>query len=206
MKPADVRISWMLPTIGRASLADILKDILDQAASTDQIIVVGDGAQPEAMKIAEGLDPRVIYLEEGPTKDWGHGLRNIVMPIATGTHIMSLDDDDRMARGIVPKIKFSLARRPNKPHIFRMHHEGGLVWVNKELKEGNVSTQLIAVPNIPERLGVWGNRYQGDWDFIRSTVELYPNKDKDIVWNPNVIMVHGSQGKLPPYPKGFFTP
>lgn len=205
MPPQEIRISWLIPTIGRESLRLVLQDLLAQMQLKDEIFVIGDGPQPEGRAIAEGIDPRVTYLEEGPTRDWGHGLRNKVMPRATGTHIMSLDDDDRVTPSGVGQIKTALARHPETPHMFRMHHINYVVWRQQTISVGNVSTQLIAAPNVPKRLGIWGSRYEGDYDFIRGTVDLYPNKDKDVIWNEDIIVIHGLGGQISESPPGLLS-
>jgi hypothetical protein len=40
------------------------------------------------------------------------------------------------------------------------------------LQVGYVSTQMMVVPNVPSLLGRWSERYEGDYDFAASTLEL----------------------------------
>lgn len=200
MNPAGIRLNWIVPTIGRASLQDLLNDLLPQLGFDDEIWVVGDGPQAEARRMVEELDWRVKYRELGPTRNWGHGLRNLTIPLLSGTHLLSLDDDDRIIAQAVPKIRASIARAPEKPHLFKIYHGGGVIWDRQEVIERNVSTQMIATPIEKGRLGVWGNRYAGDYDFIRSTVDLYPRKDNDVIWDDAIISVHGISGTSSPYP------
>lgn len=202
----EVRISMIVPTIGRPSLAPLVRDFVRQAGPADDLIVVGDGAQPGARAVAEGADPRVSYRELGPTRDWGHGLRNAAMALAKGTHIWSLDDDDRLVRGALDRVKGSLAASPDVPHMFRMHHGKWILWERRAVAHRNVSTQMIVVPNLPGRLGRWGSRYEGDWDFIRSTLDLYPNGEEDCVFDDRIVVVHGVAGNLSPCPPGTVDP
>ena len=114
------------------------------------------------------------------------------MPLATGTHLMFLDDDDQSAEGAVRAIRQEIVQHPDRPLIFQeesrvARHPWGVVWKDREIRSGNVGTQGIVVPNVPARLGLWGNSYQGDYDFVRTTVDLYPNRDADVVWVDRVV-------------------
>jgi hypothetical protein len=77
--------------------------------------------------------------------------------------------------------------------MFRVIYSGLPIWRNRlpALMLGNVSNQNFITPNIKERLGQWGKRYEGDFDFIVSTVELHPSGAKSIVWRPEVLLMHG---------------
>ena len=196
----DIRFSVIIPTVGRPSLTDVLKDLLTELPEEDEILVVGDGPQPAARALAEGLGGRVRYLEHGPTKDWGHSQRNAAMRVALGTHIMTMDDDDRVVVGAGRAIRSRVAEAPDRVHFFRMYHQQGVIWNFRQVRECNVSTQMVVVPNVPGRLGVWGNRYEGDYDFITSTVALYPGGEADAVWHEEITVVHGIRGGLSDHP------
>ena len=53
---------------------------------------------------------------------------------------------------------------------------------------GNVGTPMIVVPNLPARLGKWGDHYAGDFDFVKSTIALAPGRENDIVWREEFIV------------------
>ena len=44
-----------------------------------------------------------------------------------------------------------------------------ILWKEQRLTVGNVSTQMLIVPNQPEALGEWGDRREGDFDFAAGT-------------------------------------
>jgi glycosyltransferase involved in cell wall biosynthesis len=98
---------------------------------------------------------------------WGHAARNRLMLRARGDWLAFLDDDDEWA----PDVRKHLDNlEPARIHIFRMEYPNGArIWDGPVLRVGNVSTQMIAVPNNLSVLGRWGDRYEGDWDFISST-------------------------------------
>jgi len=189
---AGPTVSITIPTIGRRTLLRVLGEIIPQLSQYDEVLVVGDGPRPEARAMVKGLDPRVKYLEHGPTKNWGHSQRNFAMWQAKGTHFMSFDDDDRFHSKGLSIIRNAIGDAPGRPHIFRMHQSTGLIWEYREARCGDVSTQMYVIPNVPEKLGLWGNRYIGDIDFIQSTLALYP-KDA-VIWREEAIVIRGENG------------
>lgn len=191
-------LSIIIPTVGRPSLRALLeRDIVPQLAEGDEVLVVGDGPQPQARAQAEGLDARVRYLEFGPDHYWGHPQRNHAMGQARGAHLMSLDDDDILLPGALKDVRSEIAANPGRPLIFRMNHAGTVLWSDPNVRLANLSTQMFVVPNIASRLGTWGRRYEGDFDFIRSTLDLFPEKDAAAAWCDKVIATHGIGGMTP---------
>lgn len=182
-------VTFIIPTIGRETLLRVLGEIRSQLSAEDEILVVADGPRPAARAMVEGLDPRIKYLEHGPTKNWGHSQRNFGMWRAKGSHIMTLDDDDRFRSNGLEVIRKAIVETPDRPLIFRMHQSTGLIWEYRWTVIGDVSTQMYVVPNIPDRLGLWGNRYIGDQDFIQSTLALYPKGS--VVWREEAIVLRG---------------
>ena len=183
-------VSIMIPTIARPTLLRVLGEIRPQLGAMDEILVIGDGPFPVARKMVDGLsDPRIKYLEHGPTKNWGHSQRNFAMWQAKGSYLMSLDDDDRFSSSGLTAVRRAIAEAPDRPLMFRMHQSTGLIWEAREVRCGDVSTQMFAFPNVPDKLGLWGNRYIGDIDFFTGTLALYP-KDA-LVWREEVIAIRG---------------
>lgn len=182
-------LTLMIPTIGRPSLARCLHSVRVQDwRSGDAVILIGDGPQPVARALWDQLKLPGRYLEvPGPSADWGHTPHNLVMPIAPGDYLMALDDDDRLAPGAVATVRAAVAAHPGRPHLFRMrlHHLGGrTLWVDREVRHGNVGTPMLVAPNDPARLGRYAPRYGGDFDFIRECVAHYPGGP---VWREEVV-------------------
>jgi len=191
----DISLTIIIPTIGRPTLKRVALEAMPQLGECDRVIVVGDGPQPEARAMIEGLDRRIVYYEYGPTKDWGHSQRNWAMRLIKSTHFMTCDDDDRMAPNALSIARKAIEENPDRPILFRMHHEGTVLWREPVVRIQNVSTQMIVCPYVPERLGLWGLYYEGDLEFIQRTVALWPGKEGAIVWKPDVIMIHGIHDK-----------
>src|ERR1019366_6528599 len=152
-----MKLSIIVPTQGRASLTQTLASITAQMLPGDELIVVRDDSG-----------------------DWGHTSRNKAMRQATGNYLLFMDDDDRYVDGAFAVVRAALAEHPDQPHLFAMHRhhhepkEDAVLPRTQDVTVGNVSTQMIVVPNDHGKLGTWGSRYEGDFDFIASTLALYP--------------------------------
>lgn len=60
----------------------------------------------------------------------------------------------------------------NRVHLFAMRYPDGRILLPRwPLQVGHVSTAMIVVPSNPALLGAWSDRYEGDFDFIASTLE-----------------------------------
>ena len=160
------RLSFLIATKGRMSLADTLASIFAQWEPGDQVI---------ADKNADG--------------DWGHAARNRMMPSAYGNFLLFIDDDDVYLPGAIDAIRKGCDEAWDAMHFFRMRYpDGRVLWQNKTQIEDNLSTQMLAAPNRTSWLGQWGDRYAGDADFVVSTLKLLPS---DPVWHEDVVVQVG---------------
>jgi hypothetical protein len=189
-------ISIFTPTLGRSSLLQLAKDLLPQLGDRDEWILVGDAPSPAIRETvaAFGRD-NVRYFEMEPIRRWGYPQREYAISKAKGTHIWGVDDDDRVAPWALATIRSKIMQHPGRPFMFRVIYIGGIpIWRDGDpkLREGNVANQNFVAPNVPGRLGQWGRRYCGDFDFIASTSVHYPEEGgKSIVWCPEVVLMQG---------------
>jgi len=119
----------------------------------------------------------------------GHAGRVEGIKQATGTHLAFMDDDDEYTPGAMQLMREAAC---DVPVIFRMaHYTHGVLWRNKRVQFGNVSTQMYLVPNDPERLGTWEPYAPGlaepggDFTFMRQCVD----KMGEPVWREEVIAI-----------------
>lgn len=181
--------SIFIPTITRPTLGRTLWSIrLQESIPDDEVIVIGDGPQPIARELFEQFRFRGRYVERPKAipSDWGHGHRNAMMRTANAAWILAMDDDDEYKPGALKTIREALKNGPKVPHIFRMDNDPvvGHVWKIPQMTCGNVSTICFACPNDPEKLGIYTNRYGGDFDFIEKTCSFYPTGP---VWREEFI-------------------
>jgi glycosyltransferase involved in cell wall biosynthesis len=145
--------SVIVPTRGRRSLAATLDSVAEQLQPGDEILV------------------RCTRDE-----DFGNAARQTLLERAAGTHLVFIDDDDQLAHGALATMRRVAEEHPGRIAIFRMRYLGGRVlWSEPGLRERNVSSQMLLVPNVPGQLGRWENpEYprMADWSFISDTVEL----------------------------------
>ena len=176
-----VRLSIILATSGRPSLELAASAAVCQMAEVDELIIAGGGPLAEALAEERGVE----WIDLPAGGDWGHSERNAAMPLAEGTHLLFVDDDDALLPGALEAVRAAIATNPDLPHIFRMIDPQGRILPERPgLAQGHIGTPCLVAPNVPEKLGRWGHRYEGDFDFIRSTLDHYPD---GAVWHADVI-------------------
>lgn len=151
-----MKLSIVIPTLGRKTLKRALDSIESQRAREDEVIVVGDGPQPEAANVMKTMGRGYRYLETVPTRRWGHAQRNLGMLEASGDYIGFMDDDDYY----LPDA-FSAMRKAAEQHpdiglfLFRMKIGNITIWKDKGIRVGNVSTQMILLKRVFQYSDIW---------------------------------------------------
>lgn len=172
----SIRLSLICPTIGRESLERTIKSAVPQLQEGDEMIVVGDGPQPEARSICKKF-PQVRYLEL-PEKVGDYGCSPCDMGIdnATGDAVFFIGDDDQTAPGAFEVIRGYLTEEPGVPHAFGRKHG---IWAFKPfLAISNISGQQLVVPldraKIPRMSDVSKSLWEtSDWEFISRVHEAW---------------------------------
>lgn len=188
-----VAFSIIIPTCGRPTLERTLRSIiLAGATRSDEVLVIGDGPQPAARRIVACFVSRlrITYLETAPSRCSGNAQRNHAFDLAKGSHLIAIDDDDAYRPGAFSIVRAAAEANPGRFLIFRMEshtprHPWGTLWNYKGASLGNVGTPMMVAPNVLEKLGRWGDRYCGDFDFLESTLAHYPEGP---VWLEDVIV------------------
>ena len=172
-------ISYLIPSIGRETLALSL-------ASVD--------LQPG--------DEILVNQHDVPAKTWGLTERKELLPFARGAWLMFVDDDDAYAPGYRDSVMDAMQTLPNlqgrrylhvgtapRPIVFRMRYtDGKVLWAEPEMRMGNIGTPMMAIPNVPNMLGVFNEtRYVGDFDFINTL--RWPRAC--FYWRPEIILQVG---------------
>lgn len=157
------RLSIIVPSSGRPSLAATLSSAAAQMRPGDELLadVNRDG-------------------------DYGNAARRRKMEVATGDALLFQDDDDVYAPGALDVVRDRFGGDPGRLHVFRMRYRenGAELWADREVREGNVASQMICVPNVDRALlGRWSDRYESDYDFIRGTCECLGEP----AWHEEVI-------------------
>lgn len=166
-----MKLSIVIPTIGRAALCPLLGALRLQCAGKHEIIVIQDGhnSMSRIVKAHGG-----IYGCTSKSHNVGIGSfqRNIGAAIATGTHLAFLDDDDEIAPDYIQKIE-RVVQDSNTLHLFRVLNDGAFLWSQELIKLGNVSTQMLVVPRTDD-LPLWRTDiYESDFYFISECAEVF---------------------------------
>ncbi len=176
------RLSIIIPTLGRPTL----ERTLASCSGADEIVVVLDTARG-AVSLPCELPPNAVVIEGSWGITGGHGGRQEGIRRATGTHLAFFDDDDEYTPGAIELMRGVACERPV---IFRMdHYAHGVLWRDRQVRFGNVSTQMYVVPN--GELGSWTPHAPGlkepggDYTFMAETV----SKLGDPVWREEIIAV-----------------
>ena len=164
-KPKYKTISFIFPTIGRNSLKATLDSIKPWPG--DEVIVVRH--DPRKHKGISGNAER----QEGTDK-------------AKCDYIAYMDYDDVYvpdARGIMNRAVEK--NSDENPILFRLQYPSGrIIWRKHWVKSGNVSTQMILVPNKKQMLPPWDIRHRwADFAFIN----CWQWPAKNIMWRGEII-------------------
>jgi glycosyltransferase involved in cell wall biosynthesis len=183
------------PTIGRPTLRRTLESGAADLDINDLWIILGDGPQPEALRVCKnvGFNCQSAFLESlTAVGDYGNVLRDQAMSIATQDYFVFLDDDDIFAPNAIQIIKHEVAEHHPRPIMFRMiNGNGEMLWRTREVTPGNVGGSMFVCPNAPGKLGTWANGrgHQSDTGFIEDTLRLYgPGWRQNLHWSGDVIV------------------
>lgn len=189
----SIALSIVIPTCGRAHLETTLGSIVDAGISSrDEVIVVADGPQTAAKEICDNFKAslKIHYLETRKTGVFGAHQRNVGMGMAKGSHVLFIDDDDTYRPGALNIVRQALSEFPDDPHLFRIANAGqrhffDVIWKEKKVILGNVSTQMIALPLVDPFMGTWPSGHCSDYGFLQDTLPRY-SEDR-IIWREEII-------------------
>jgi GT2 family glycosyltransferase len=192
-----IKLSIIVVTTGRPSLYETISSVYTAGlASTDELIVVADGPSSEARDIVGVHQKRhrnLIY-KELPERRGGFGgiQRTFAMSIATGTHVLCMDDDDAYRAGAFQRVREEIAKNPSRILIFKMvavakRHAWNEVWhTPNSLGHGNVGTPTFCVPRKPELIPPWPPEYSGDFEFIYKAAQNFGGPG-ELIWVDHII-------------------
>lgn len=196
-------LTVIIPTVGRESLLNTLASIRRQEiGSGDMILLVVDGPQYEETTrklvdlstIRDRIKVDLMVLGDGPHNNYGHTARNRAMQGVTGDYLLFIDDDDEYLPNALRTVRAAIREKPGCMFLFRMYfsRKHFIIWTRKDLSYGNISTQMVVVPNIPEKLGVWEEtRYEGDLFFIQRTADKF--KEEEVIFREEMICYYDSR-------------
>jgi hypothetical protein len=99
------------------------------------------------------------------------------------------DDDDVFTVGAFEAIHAAVDGLPEpRPVMFRFVTPWReVLWDKRRILESRTGGHQFVCPNDHKQLGQWTDRYEGDYDFIRNTVDFYG--DDAVIWKEDIIAV-----------------
>lgn len=189
-RSGPVTLSIVVPTPDGGYLPALFDSLRRQLRAEDEVIVVGDihsQALDEVRELVVNEGHRWLELDAGEHA-WGHPQVNFGIEHALGDYLVFIDDDDIFTGDALTNIRRAARSLPEPcPMMFRFRiaRSNMTLWQEKVIKCGYVGGHEFVVPNIPELLGQWTDRYEGDFDFISSTLAKWP--EGSLVWREEII-------------------
>jgi glycosyltransferase involved in cell wall biosynthesis len=121
-----VDFSVVVPTFRRVDqLRESIASVIAQPGVTTEIFVIDDSAEGSAQQVVERFtDARISYVKNPlPTGGRPSVVRNLGWPLATGSFVHLLDDDDIVVEGHYAAVKSAFEAQPGV----------GLLWPDRTL-------------------------------------------------------------------------
>lgn len=170
------RLSIIVPTHDGEGLDSLWSSVKDQLLPRDELIVIEDTF--EGQPYLNLPSNRIRYLSHNAGHHcWGHCQINYGIAQARGDYLMFIDDDDCIPAGALDTIRAAIAEQVEpRPLMFKFYsrRHGIALPVSHVIMESAIGGHAMVVPNVTGRLGTWACRYAGDYDWIVSTLALWP--------------------------------
>ncbi len=180
------RLSIIVPTHDGEGLEKLFASLADQVSIGDQVLIVGDSYEgsPDVSLLPAWVD----YLDHNAGHHcWGHCQINHGIVQARGNYLMFVDDDDCIPDGALDRIRAAIEEQVEpRPLMFKFWSRRHNTYLPQGhyIRESAIGGHAMVVPNVIGRLGKWECRYAGDYDWIVSTVALWPS---GVAWYDDVI-------------------
>lgn len=187
-------LSIIVPTPDGGNLPALAESLRKQLYPGDEVIVVGDTFHGPLDAVRDWVlqQPQWRWEEhDAGYMGWGHPQINFGISRAEGDYILFQDDDDVYRPDALVNVHRAVKHLdPPRPLLFRFRAAragGQLFWMKKGLvQENTIGGHCIVVPNVPDKIGRWTDRYAGDFDFIEETLRLW--EPLQPVWKEQVIV------------------
>jgi len=187
-------LSLLIPTVGKLELECALASVAPQLQPQDEVIVIGDTLDNpliESRRIVESFGPQFRWLEYAGTEHtWGHDQLNHGIANARGDYLHFNDDDDIWTLDALDCIREAIAQSPGRVLLFKFMSWHRMIFWEKEgyLLQDHVGGHCIVCPNVPGKVGLWAPHYQGDFNFVMSTILLSGGIGR-VVWVDRIVAV-----------------
>lgn len=183
------RLSIIVPTHDGDGLDTLFASVADQLLPGDELLVIGDshGGPPLGVAPAVWAAGHTYMEYDAHHHCWGHCQINYGITQATGDYLIFIDDDDCFPDGALQAVRDAISTlHAPRPLMFKFYsrRHGRTLPPGHYVQESAIGGHAMVVPNVPARLGRWECRYAGDYDWIVSTLALWPSGP---AWYDDVI-------------------
>lgn len=190
-------LTVVIPTQGRSTLSRAISSIRSQmgaGAGAVEVLIVADthsGLIQDVKSLAESFEAHYTEHDAG-YHDWGYPQLGYGYAHAEGRYIMNFGDDDIWLPGAFDTIRLAIGSQDRqRPLMFKAElqpspHRGDqrvpvVLWSDREdYRRGRITGQNLCAPNVPGRLGRWG-------DDFSHTIETINSWDGRVDWIDSVI-------------------
>ena len=164
----------LIATMGRKTLIQMLDSIVPQMEESDFITVVYDNKDTgDTFETVKNMKTRcklnVIMNNETYDVNYPqHSIRNKYNDLE-GDFIFHGDDDDIYTPNAMIYIRKYVCN-PTTLYLFNLYFKDMKTetFYKNKLEISHISTPSGIIPKEINKLGIWGNRYEGDFDFYKS--------------------------------------
>lgn len=188
-------LTFLIPTHSEnRPLARALNSVVHQLGERDSVLVIGDtfeGELPRVERLVTNYGGKVRYLPFNAGRHtWGHDQLNYGISQAQGDYIHCSDDDDAWTPTAVAAMRRMIHEAPDVPHLMRFRSYFGLFFWDERgvIRRDHIGGHCLLMPNIPGKTGLWAPEYSGDFDYVRSTIDLHGG-DESVVWDDDLVVV-----------------
>lgn len=190
-----IKVSIIIRTLGRPTLRELLESIKAQPLREgDEVMVFGETEDGAGKAIVSEFPEQFQYIcYPTPKGSWGQPAINYGISIARGDYINVQDDDDKMAAGILDKIRELAEKNPGKILMFDMLWPNGYITPGPSKDPVATGGASIVVPNIKGRIGFWPSHISGDYDFMKDTIAMHPEGKNGVVFRSEIITLYAGK-------------
>lgn len=188
-------LSFLIPTHREdRPLARALNSIVGQLSPYDEVLVIGDiadGPLPRVERLVARYGPRFKYLPfDAGRHTYGHDQLNWGLTQAQGDYIHVSDDDDVWTPTAAQAMRRAISEAPGVPHLMRFRAHFGLIFWDElgVIRRDHIGGHCLLAPNLPGKVGRWGAEYSGDYEYVRSTIDLHGGNES-VVWDIDIVAV-----------------
>ncbi len=151
-------------------MSRLLDSLRPQLGPGDQVVIVGDGA------VVDVADMHCVTIA-GPNNDYGATARTAGLAHATGQYVLYAGVKDRYRPGALALVREAVVGEQGLV-LFRTSRNGDdndLVWLDPELRPGNLYPSCIVHPRLPggpNWLGRYGSAYHYVEALLRDLTEV----------------------------------